>query len=468
MTATATLNPLISNVFTVTTAVSTFSPIEQHAPCTPPVQATNSAPQFPIPGTLETGFRVPGVSVVQYKPSMGLLHTFRWRLKSASSTATKLPGAEALLTPHSDRIRRIQSLVGMPTTHWLELYEAPIRAYALHLLQRAARAAPSGSFPGGLFEDGLGIAVRALALRQGKLLPTDADGRIGNQDVWTYAIFSAALLHPVATSACGRAIVLIDPCQPATDSDQASAPLLAKQIVPQAGFAWLSQDRDVLRKWSSAIAGRLKEAGDIGALIAEANHHGYPQHTHRVKTPAFSSLAEGCTETIQSGFSFAARFARDMPETTKNTRMMREPLPEQAGHHRAKASVADIQRNPGLAFLGWLRNGLLSRSIGINEASSHLHVAREGLLLVSPAIFRDFDPKNWKQVQRRFTRLRLHQKNIDGNNIHSYVSAHGRKMSTVRGYLLAALPEALSDVPLPSPNPYLSRADGPEQPDGDP
>lgn len=52
---------------------------------------------------------------------------------------------------------------------------------------------------GGLLAHGLEVALHALKLRRGHLLPQRADTEeiVAKRDIWTFAIFSAALLHDI-------------------------------------------------------------------------------------------------------------------------------------------------------------------------------------------------------------------------------------------------------------------------------
>jgi hypothetical protein len=82
-------------------------------------------------------------------------------------------------------------------------------------------------------------------------------------------------------------------------------------------------------------------------------------------------------------------------------------------------------------------------------------VLPEGLALVSPGVFRDFDPTHWQHVQKRFQRLKHHRKRADGTNIWRCRVAKDRKQSFIKVFLLP-LPEAILGISLPPPNPALS------------
>jgi hypothetical protein len=113
----------------------------------------------------------------------------------------------------------------------------------------------------------------------------------------------------------------------------------------------------------------------------------------------------------------------------------------------------------GEQFLAWLRDGVTAGRVLVNSVNARIHVVPEGVLLISPAIFKDFDRENWQQVQKRFTKLRIHRRRTDGTNIHTYKVIGHRKQSRIKGYLLPDPIGAFPHIDLPPPNPYLSPLD---------
>jgi hypothetical protein len=135
------------------------------------------------------------------------------------------------------------------------------------------------------------------------------------------------------------------------------------------------------------------------------------------------------------------------PETVAPTPPTAAPDTDDAGHH----------------FLHWLSTGLRTGKHKLNTADARLHVVREGLLLVSPAIFKDYDPANWEYVQKRFSKLGLHRK--QGNtNIWRYQVSGQKKRGVVQGMLLPDPLSVLGLGYLPSPNKALSLPDTKEHP----
>ncbi len=128
---------------------------------------------------------------------------------------------------------------------------------------------------------------------------------------------------------------------------------------------------------------------------------------------------------------------------------------------RAKAiETGDLsqigEKDAGEEFLHWLGYGLANHRFPINTIQARLHVATEGLLLLSPGIFKDFDADNWTQVQKRFQKLKLHRKTPEGTNIFTYTVKGERRQSRIKVIVIPEPERVFPDVTFPAPNPYLT------------
>ncbi|RMD59548.1 hypothetical protein D6833_11285 [Candidatus Parcubacteria bacterium] len=108
-------------------------------------------------------------------------------------------------------------------------------------------------------------------------------------------------------------------------------------------------------------------------------------------------------------------------------------------------------RGTGEKFVDWLRDQINNGTAKINTVDARIHVVPEGLVLVSPAIFRDYDAVNWRAVQRHFQRMKLHKKLPDETNIWTFRVEKDRKRSELKAYLIPKAEEKLG-VRLPPPN----------------
>jgi len=196
--------------------------------------------------------------------------------------------------------RRIDQLLSVPRPHLQTLFNSAIKRYACFVQQLPASEAHHHAGPGGMLDHGLEVAANALALRRGHLLPHgDEPERLArSQDLWTYAVFTAALLHDIGKPAVdqrvtlfdarGRALRVWDPWQGPMDNTARSyrvtfvrersrglhervAPLLARFVVPAAGLSWLASDQEVLVPWVATLCGDRDHSGTLGEIVSKAD-----------------------------------------------------------------------------------------------------------------------------------------------------------------------------------------------------
>lgn len=122
--------------------------------------------------------------------------------------------------------------------------------------------------------------------------------------------------------------------------------------------------------------------------------------------------------------------------------------------------------------MAWLNAGLNDGIIRVNEARAPVHFVEQGMLLVSPRIFREYanshgdrlsasavksgagdaDAARW--IQRRVLRARWHLPGTDGTNFSSYrVMLGGKGEGRLSGVLIFN-PERFVN-PVPPANPLL-------------
>ncbi|ATV21022.1 integrating conjugative element relaxase [Pseudomonas syringae pv. actinidiae] len=131
----------------------------------------------------------------------------------------------------------------------------------------------------------------------------------------------------------------------------------------------------------------------------------------------------------------------------------------------------DANPNHGVNFLTWLKGGVISHRIIINDAKARVHTVDSTAFLVSPDIFKRYalehpaiereakerDLEAWQVVQRSFEKLKKHRKTAAGLNIWTCLVKGPRKSKQLRGYLLIEPTDVFSEVPYD--NPVISLAD---------
>lgn len=123
--------------------------------------------------------------------------------------------------------------------------------------------------------------------------------------------------------------------------------------------------------------------------------------------------------------------------------------------------------DPGQIFLDWVRDGIRSHKLIINDSKAKVHTVNGTAFLVTPGIFQRYvqefpdithgtehEGEAWRWVQRQFEKLRVHRKRSDGLNIWTCQVKGPRKNAKLQGYLLEN-PRLLFSQSPPD-NPYLS------------
>ena len=143
-----------------------------------------------------------------------------------------------------------------------------------------------------------------------------------------------------------------------------------------------------------------------------------------------------------------------------------DPAPPAAASH--VESSGEPPTPSGEHFMAWLKAGIASRRLIINDAKALVHTVSDTAYLVSPGVFQRYAQEHpligplakqeqqqpWQWVQKRFERLQLHRKQPSGLNIWTCDVVGPRKSRRLHGYLLEDPTQLFQDVP-PN-NPYLS------------
>jgi hypothetical protein len=122
--------------------------------------------------------------------------------------------------------------------------------------------------------------------------------------------------------------------------------------------------------------------------------------------------------------------------------------------------------NPGYVFLNWVKEGILSHQLVINDSKAKIHTVSGNVFLVTPGLFQRYaqefpgisqganqEVEEWRWVQRQFEKLNVHRKREDGLNIWACQIQGPRKRATLKGYLLEE--SKLLFESIPADNPFL-------------
>ncbi|OBZ20167.1 relaxase [Pseudomonas protegens] len=125
----------------------------------------------------------------------------------------------------------------------------------------------------------------------------------------------------------------------------------------------------------------------------------------------------------------------------------------------------------GQGFVAWLKAGITSRKIIINDAKALVHTVDGTAMLVTPGIFKRYIQEHptleqiatkngtvaWQQVQRAFEKEKLHEKTKKSLNIWTFNVSGPRKTKQLKGYLLRDPSTIFTEVALD--NPSISRVE---------
>lgn len=251
------------------------------------------------------------------------------------------------------------------------------------------------------------------------------DGISEAQKQWLYALFSASILQGIGKLYIDYRIELYDSSGESIKTwhplleELASAGthydyqftqegdddfrrrlniLLARQLMPEDGFAWIASHPEILRVWLALIHEDWQSAGTLGAILIRADAIAIQRYfSEFLKT---SGLRGGRMGRIST-------FIDTTPE-----------------------SLADKERLIGAEFIMWLMQELQAGRLMVNK--SPLFMVPGGMLM-STDIFKLFvrehpEFKNWQAVQNAFVSLELHSLGTNGSVISRYEQSHTQNM----------------------------------------
>ncbi|PBJ16379.1 putative helicase [Pseudomonas ogarae] len=124
--------------------------------------------------------------------------------------------------------------------------------------------------------------------------------------------------------------------------------------------------------------------------------------------------------------------------------------------------------DPGQVFLNWVKEGIRSHKLIINDSKAKIHTVGGTVFLVTPGLFQryvqefpcislgaDSAGEEWRWVQKQFEKLKTHKKRGDGLNIWICQVEGPRKKGTLKGYLLENPALLFETGPVPADNPFL-------------
>ncbi|MFR0672098.1 MobH family relaxase [Enterobacterales bacterium AW_CKDN230030176-1A_HGKHYDSX7] len=131
-----------------------------------------------------------------------------------------------------------------------------------------------------------------------------------------------------------------------------------------------------------------------------------------------------------------------------------------------QSTTAPSKDTEGVAFLEWLRDGVRSHRLVVNDSKAKVHTVDGTFFLVTPGIFQRYaaehpeqteggnQNEHWRRIQRQFEKLDVHVRKPNGQNIWTCRVRGPRKTTSLNGYILRDT--NLLGLPPPPDNPFLS------------
>ena len=365
---------------------------------------------------------------------------------------------------------------------------------------------------GSAFIQALEVALLALDYRRGQILPRGAAPEVIGEHMhrWTYGVLIAGLLGDAGKTLAGVRVQLRlasggvrgwDPLEGSMgacgavsyrvmatvvgvevgDRLDGLAVQLLNRLVPPPALAWLAADGILMGELKACLSGEgAVRSGAIGHLVCRAKcsmtvgPKDIKVHGTAIATPPPESPGSAPGVVVQAGVKLTT-----LPSDEEYLDDVNEVRPDSSSSHPAievprkpmqPKAVDGVQR-----FMGWLKAGVSGGSIRINESSALVHGVSEGMLLVSPGIFREFakqcreeiaslragvtasDVDVGKWVLRQVLRAGWHLQAEQGVNMLTYQVMRGERPASNLSGVVIKNPERFVDL-APGVNPALVRA----------
>jgi hypothetical protein len=205
-----------------------------------------------------------------------------------------------------------------------------------------------------IFLQALDRSIHTLKIRRAYMLPigSDAETCYQQQDIWTYALYTAALLIDFI-------------------SEEKNILEVSEKLLPLIGFAWLKENALVFTKWSYFLKNECAENNMLRNIIFYENND-----LKKINT-------EISQENIISEIKKNEMLSNESPDTTKEGNEITDKSCEETNADPHPQTLSDT-------FVQWLKNEISHKRLSINQNDSLIHSVREGILLEIPQIYKEF------------------------------------------------------------------------------
>jgi len=318
-------------------------------------------------------------------------------------------------------IKKLQPLMGLSDDNFYKLCLKLVHTFAETVQYLPETQNSYYSSKGGLLDHALERSQTALSMCRSYFVPDDNNKAplTQPQTLWAYAMFTAALLYGLGKIVTDVSVEIFDrhgangkPWNPfkgsmlkkgflydyrftgkyPADFRNRSTLILAKQLMPEEGFRWISENHAVLSTWFAILDDDTRGAGTLGYILNRAE-----------------------AETINQYF--------DAREIAGSKEFLKKGVKTTFMTDRTRETLADIKADtkPGEAFAEFLKSSLENGSLMVNKPPLF---SIPGGLLISTDAFRyciDYWVENngpYKNIspealENSFRNIKLHERSAD-------------------------------------------------------
>ncbi|BFI52611.1 TraI domain-containing protein [Yersinia pseudotuberculosis] len=294
---------------------------------------------------------------------------------------------------------------------WEAFWLIPIRELAIRLQQLPAAQSGPYAREGGMLDEALDVAVCAVRLSRGWLLPPGAapEDQAAQSSAWYTAIFWAALLHDLAgmddiaafhqdgTRWYPGIAAPIGPwrfrfCDSGPDTPALGA-LVGYRLLPEEGLRWLSHWPKAINTLLVYLSGNQPDCDVLHTAVNEAR--------------------QKCGLQPLAAKEIPAPMATSSPVVTD----------EKKGHEGGLPPVGG--KTPGESFWNWLVSSVANGVLTVNAQDSLVHVMMQHIFVQTPECFYRYlgTKKNAEiekdNIQKDFETLHRHYSQ-NGKGIYIY------------------------------------------------
>ena len=324
-------------------------------------------------------------------------------------TALTTPAVLLAETKRQALLEKITLSSSLETSRFNNLCLSLLNNYINHCQQLPETANSYYALPGGLLDHALNRTEAALHLFHQQVIQHDSN-LSEEQKLWLYALFSAGILQGIGKLKLDYRIELFDikgqllkewnplltnlvssgnyyyyefQKEGADDLRRRLNALLAFQLMPKDGFAWIASQPDVLDAWLALLHEDPNDAGVLGAILERAD---------------------------------AIAIQRDITELLTNNASAGGARVNRVSTFIDKAPESTLEQDKllGAQFIKWLTQALEKGTLRLNQAP--LLMIPTGLIMSSETfqLFIREHPeyKNWQMVQKGLMAWGLHRRYV--------------------------------------------------------